>query len=153
MAKKYYWLKLTDNFFDQREIKKLRRIAGGDTFTIIYLKLQLLSLKTNATFIYEGTEDNIFEQLALEIDEEIENIKMTLAFLQKNNLIEQIENDTYFLNKASDNMGSETDAAERMRIMRSKQKQLQKCNNVTDECNDVQNGYTEIDIEKEKEKI
>lgn len=153
MAKKYYWLKLTDNFFDQREIKKLRRIAGGDTFTIIYLKLQLLSLKNNATFIYEGTEDNIFEQLALEIDEEIENIKMTLAFLQKNNLIEQIENDTYFLNKASDNMGSETDAAERMRIMRSKQKQLQKCNNVTDECNDVQNGYTEIDIEKEKEKI
>ena len=43
--KKYFWLKLKDNFFNQKEIKKLRRIAGGDTYTIIYLKLQLLSIK------------------------------------------------------------------------------------------------------------
>ena len=45
MAKKYFWLKLKDDFFQQRAIKKLRKLAGGDTFTIIYLKLQLLSLK------------------------------------------------------------------------------------------------------------
>ena len=37
-TKKYYWLKLKDDFFNSREIKKLRRIAGGDTYTIIYLK-------------------------------------------------------------------------------------------------------------------
>ena len=44
MAKKYFWLKLKDNFFKQKSIKKLRKMAGGDTFTIIYLKMQLLSL-------------------------------------------------------------------------------------------------------------
>ena len=28
--KKYYWLRLKNNFFTQREIKKLRNIAGGE---------------------------------------------------------------------------------------------------------------------------
>lgn len=35
MAKRYYWLKLPDGFFRQKAIKKLRKIAGGDTYTII----------------------------------------------------------------------------------------------------------------------
>lgn len=43
--KRYYWLKLMDDFFDSKRIKKLRKMAGGDTYTIIYLKMQLLSLK------------------------------------------------------------------------------------------------------------
>ena len=42
MSKKYYWLRLKNNFFQQKEIKKLRKIAGGDTYTIIYLKLTFL---------------------------------------------------------------------------------------------------------------
>ena len=41
--KRYYWLKLDRGFFDQKEIKLLRKIAGGDTYTIIYLKLLLAS--------------------------------------------------------------------------------------------------------------
>ena len=45
MGKRYYWLKLPDDFFRQKPIKKLRRIAGGDTYTIIYLKMLLVSLK------------------------------------------------------------------------------------------------------------
>ena len=39
--KRYYWLKLDRHFFRDARIKKLRRIAGGDTYTIIYLKLML----------------------------------------------------------------------------------------------------------------
>ena len=60
-SKRYYWLKLKDDFFTQKEIKKLRRIAGGDTFTIIYLKLQLLSLKNDGKLVFEGVEDDFVE--------------------------------------------------------------------------------------------
>ena len=56
-----------------REVKKLRRIAGGDTYTIIYLKLQLLSIKREGLIMYEGTESNLTEQLALELDEDEDN--------------------------------------------------------------------------------
>lgn len=53
MSKRYYWLKLKNDFFNQREIKKLRRIAGGDTFTIIYLKIQLLSIQSEGVLKFE----------------------------------------------------------------------------------------------------
>ena len=36
-------------------MKKLRSIAGGDTYTIIYLKMQLLSLQNEGMLYYEGT--------------------------------------------------------------------------------------------------
>lgn len=149
IAKKYYWLKLKEDFFRQKEIKKLRRIAGGDTYTIIYLKLQLLSIKNEGIIEYEGTEEDIVEQLALEIDEDIDNIKVTFAFLQTNNLIEQINQNDYLLNRVPESIGNETDAAERMRKMRENRKKI--CNNVTPQLQPVAKGYTEIEKEKDIE--
>lgn len=37
--KRYYWLKLKNNWFNDKRIKKLRSVAGGDTYVIIYLKI------------------------------------------------------------------------------------------------------------------
>ena len=37
--KRYFWLKLHKDFFKRKEIKRLRKIAGGDTYTIIYLEM------------------------------------------------------------------------------------------------------------------
>lgn len=118
MAKKFYWLKLKDSFFSSREIKKLRSIAGGDTFTIIYLKMQLLSIKNGGIIEFEGTENDISEQLSIELDEELENVKLTLTFLMNNRLIEELEDDEFLLNKVPELIGKETDTAERMRKMR-----------------------------------
>ena len=49
--KKYYWLKMTDQFFEDKAIKKLRKIAGGDTYTIIYLKMLLTAIKQGTLHI------------------------------------------------------------------------------------------------------
>ena len=138
---KFYWIKLKDDFFNTKEIKKLRRIAGGDTYTIIYLKLQLLSLKRDGKLIYEGIEDNLVEELASEISEEIENVQVTINFLKNHGMIEEIEDNEFFLPKAIENMGKEGDSAERVRRFRDKQKALQ-CNNLVTENN--------IDIREEK---
>ena len=70
MAKKYYWLKLRNDWFGDKRIKKLRSIAGGDTYTIIYLKMQLLSLKNEGKLFFEGVEDDFVSELALDLDEE-----------------------------------------------------------------------------------
>ena len=152
--KKYFWLKLKDNFFNQKEIKKLRRIAGGDTYTIIYLKLQLLSIKKEGIIEFEGTEENLAEQLALEIDEDKDNIEITLRFLQANHLIEEIFEDNYLLTKVPECIGKECDSAERVRKHREKLKQsnLLQSNTNTLQCNAlVTNSNTEIEIEKEIE--
>lgn len=85
--KKFYWLKLKNDFFTQKEIKKLRRIAGGDTYTVIYLKMQLLSLQDSGKIFYDGIEDTFFEELALDIDEDPKNVEATVLFLKKENLL------------------------------------------------------------------
>ena len=154
MAKKYFWLKLKDNFFKQKSIKKLRKMAGGDTFTIIYLKMQLLSLTNEGKLYYEGIEDNFVEELALELDENVEDIQMTVLYLQKNNLIEFGElPDEYILPEVIGSIGSETAAASRMRKMRENKKLAleNKSNNVTPKLQQVTNSYTEIEINKEKD--
>ena len=153
--KQYYWLKLEKDFFKSKEIKKLRKIAGGDTLTIIYLKMALYSLENEGILVYEGIEDDLASELSLELDEEVENIKLVLAFLQNNKMIET-KGEDFYLNRIPEMTGKETGAAKRMRISRQRKeenKQLE-CNKVTELLQDVTTSYTEKekDIELEKDK-
>lgn len=160
-TKKYYWLKLKDDFFRDKRIKKLRRIAGGDTYTVIYLKMQLLSIKNNGVLIYEGIEENFAEELALELDEEVENVKVTLAFLQGNGMIEETDTNHFLMTETIKCIGSESASAERVRKHREKkaQKALQ-CNaQVTDGNIEIEKDKDielekdiDIDIDKKEEK-
>ena len=102
--KRYYWLKLKENYFDSPKIKKLRKIAGGDTYTIIYLKLQLLSIKNNGIIEYEKIEPTFQEELALKLDEDVENISVTLSYLQSQGLVDVNENSDFFLIEAPEEL-------------------------------------------------
>lgn len=150
--KTYYWLRLKVDFFRQREIKKLRKIAGGDTYTIIYLKMQLLSLKNEGLLFYEGTEESFEEQLSLEIDEEVDNVKITLAYLFSNNLIEEVKDNEFLLPKAKECMGKESGSAERVRKHRKKQAIQPVQGQTTLQCNtDVTDSNKNVTTEIEKE--
>ncbi len=137
-------------------MKKLRKIAGGDTYTIIYLKLQLLSLQNNGDLHFEGVEENLLEELALDIDESVENVQATMFFLEKCGLVTDLSTDKVSLPEVKENTGTETSSAERVRKHREKKKQLSigvnegqkvlQCNNEVTKCN------TEIEKEKETEK-
>lgn len=150
-TKKYFWLKLKENFFQDKAIKKLRKIAGGDTYTVIYLKLMLLGLKDGGKLFFDGVENSFHEELALEIDEDSENVRFTLMFLEKTGLLEEVTENELFLTRMPEMIGSETDKAELMRRKRA-QNRVQSGNNVTGTLPGVTLCYTEIEIEKEKDK-
>lgn len=123
MAKRYYWLKLMENFFRQKEIKKLRKIAGGDTFTIIYQEMMLLSLQNEGKLYFDDFGEDIAEEIALELDEAVENVRMTISYLMAHGLMTvQEEDNQYILEKVPIMVGSESASAERMRRFREKQK-------------------------------
>jgi len=145
MAKRrYFWLKLKENWFKDKRIKKLRSIAGGDTYTVIYLKMQLLSLKNEGYLYFEGVDEDFITELALDLDEEVENVKVTVSFLQKNGLLEMTDDDEYLLTDVPNAIGSEGDSAHRMRSLRQNRKELASlCDN------NVQKSDREIEIEKE----
>lgn len=146
--KRYYWLKLQNDFFSRKEIKRLRRIAGGDTLTIIYLKMLCRSLKDNGKLYYDGLDNDFVSELAMDIDEDTENVQITVNYLIKTGLLEQIDEIEYTLKDAESNTGTETAVAARVRKHRERQKALQ-CN--TDVTAVKQLGNVEIEKEKDKE--
>lgn len=151
--KRYYWLKLRNDFFDSVRMKKLRSVAGGDTYTIIYLKLQLAALETEGSLVYEGIENSIAEELALLINEKPEDVGLTLNFLQSVGLCELSKDGTLCtLPEVMINTGSETASTQRVRDFRKRQ--ALQCNaNVTETkrlCNVEKEIEKEIEIEREK---
>ena len=151
---KFYWLKLKNDYFTQPKIKKLRKIAGGDTYTIIYLKLQLLSLENDGKLFFEGIEESFVEELALTLDEDVENVNITIQYLLRQGLLEEKDMNEYLMTETQTLIGSETAAAARKRKSRERlkaQKQLQICDNVTAESQAVTNSHIEIEKEIELE--
>lgn len=124
MSKRYYWLRLKDDFFSSKRIKKLRRLAGGDTYTIIYLKLQLLAMKTDGIIKYTGLEEDFADELALDIDEEADNVRVTLSYLLSTGLAETSDNVSFYFPYAVENTGSEGASAQRMRVHRARKASL-----------------------------
>ena len=143
-GKRYYWLKLQEDFFDSKRIKKLRKLAGGDTFTIIYLKMQLLAIKSEGVLRWSGLEDDFASELALDLDEKPENVAVTLQYLLSCGLAETDDNINFLLPWVIKNTGSETAAAQRMREFRERER-----NNVTPA---LRERYGEKEIEKEIER-
>lgn len=149
--KRYYWLKLKEGFFKEKAMKKLRKVAGGDTYTIIYLKMLLLSLQNNGKIYFDSIEDDFSEEIALEIDEEPDNVRFTIMFLEKCGLLSYESQDTIYLNSIEEMIGSESGSARRMRKYRNT-KALH-CDGKASLCNsDVTERYKNVTTEKEIEK-
>lgn len=153
--KRLYWLKLKTDFFTSKEMKKLRKIAGGDTYTIIYLKLQLLSLQDGGALYFDGLEESFADELALILDEESDNVKATLLFLERTGLIEMNESEIRLL-VVPTLIGKESESAGRVRAFREKQKMLQsngealQCNTLVTKCNTEKDIDKDLDIDSKK---
>ena len=143
--KRYFWLKLHKDFFQRKEIKRLRKIAGGDTYTIIYLKMLLRSIMSDGKLYFDGLEDDFSSELALDLDEKEENVQITIQYLLKSGLLEMCSDEEYYLPDTKDSTGCETAAASRMRKCRAKKDKLER-NNVTPM---LQSGYGEKEKDKE----
>ena len=151
-TKRYYWIKLKQDFFGQKEIKKLRKLPGGDTLTIIFLKLQLLSLNDNGIIYFDGLEKSFEEEIALEIDEEPDNVRFTISYLLQIGWIEESNTDeaiSYNLVKIE--VGSESTSTARVRKHRANLASLKalQCNSLVTISN--KNVTTEQETETNKE--
>ena len=152
-TKRYYWIKLKQDFFGQKEIKKLRKLPGGDTLTIIFLKLQLLSLDNNGIIYFDGIENSFEEEIALEIDEEPDNVRFTISYLLKIGWIEESNTDeTISYNLVKIEVGSESTSAARVRRHRANSASLKalQCNGLVTTSN--KNVTTEQEQETETDK-
>lgn len=153
--KKYFWLKLYNDFFSSKRIKRLRSLAGGDTYTIIYLKMQLKALKDDGYLYFDDVMDDFAEELALDIDENADDVRVTIQYLSRVGLLESSENGKeYFLPYVQTCIGSETASTQRSRLSRARKKEQEalQCNTDATPMKQIEtNCNTEIEKEKELE--
>lgn len=151
-AKRYYWLKLKDDFFtDNLCVKKLQRMKDGAELTLLYLKLLTHSLKDDGILFFQGIEENLAEELALDFDVDAELMGRLIDFLIKYDLLVDQGDDTFLLVEVLEATGSETRQAGYMRKKRNKSKKVNKVtndgNNVTHDGNNVTQSYKNVTLE------
>lgn len=144
--KKYYWLRLKEDFFNEKQIKYLRSLPDGDKLVIVYLKMQLKSLKTEGFIKYDRILPSCSEELAIVLDEDVNIVKLAVNALIQAKAVEELDDGSLYIIAMQDLIGKEGESAERVRKFRQRQKTLLlQCNSEVTKCN------TEIEIEKEKE--
>ncbi len=122
--RRIYWLELPQGFLDSLVVKKLRLMAGGDTYTIIALKILLKGLSEDSVIKYQGIEDTFAKELALELGESAIDVEVVVGILLACKWLIRENKKTYIVSKAQEMMGSESASAERKRKSRENKKLL-----------------------------
>lgn len=144
--KKYYWLKLKEDFFEEDAIAWLEEQEKGKEYTLFYLKLCLKSLKSNGLLIRNVGSMLVpydAKTLAKITNTDIDTVKVAMDIFTKIGLVQILENGEIFITQLENMVGSETKWAEKKRLQRSKNKSL---DNVP-----LLSGKSPREIEKEKE--
>lgn len=154
--KRYYWLKLDENFFEDDTIAWLEEQENGKDYVIFYLKLALKSLKDEGRLIRYVGETLIpydVKALAKLTNTPIDTVAIAIKTFVEIGLIARLGTGEIYLNQINEMIGTETDVAKRVRKHRAKkgaigqrETNLLHCNTGVTKCN------TEIEIEKEIEK-
>ena len=153
--KRYYWLKLKDDFFEDDTIAWLEEQENGKDYVLFYLKLALKSLKEEGHLVrYVGERLIPYDVKALAklTNTPVDTVAVAMKVFIDIGLISELETGEIYLNQIEEMIGSETDTAKRVRKHRArkalesheKPKMLQSNVDVT-KCN------TEIEIEIDKE--
>lgn len=148
--KRYWWLKMEHDFFEQKEMKALKRMAAGYVYTTIYLKLLLKSLKNNGSLYFESIEDDFVSELAFDIDESIDDVGAVFDFLKRKGLLVEISEEEVSLPGAVQRIGSKTQSAVRKERQRAREKEPK---NVTKSRQDgtlSQDGHVEKSREEKR---
>lgn len=118
--KKYYYLKLKDNFFESDEIKILEQMKNGYKYSNLLLKLYLKSLKFNGALrLNEYIPYNI-EMISAIVGMDIDTVKVAFEIYKQLKLIEILEDGTIYMLQIQNYIGKSSTEGDRKREYRKK---------------------------------
>lgn len=156
--KKYYYLRLKDNFFDSDELKILESMKDGYLYSNILLKLYLRSLKNDGKLVVNDRIPYNAEMLASVTGHQVGTIKQALSMFKELGLIEILENGAIYMLDIQNFIGKGSTEADRQRLYdrriseERKQKKLTQSRNLEEILEkSTPEIEKELDIEIEKE--
>ena len=120
--KRYYWLKLKNDFFEGDEINWLEEQENGAVYILFYLKLCLWSLRSDGVLMRRVGKMEIpydTKKLAEIKGTPLPAAETAMALLTSAGLVEVQENGALFMPQMEDMTGSETERAAIMRKYRT----------------------------------
>ena len=152
--KKYYYLRLKDNFFDSDELKILESMKDGYLYSNILLKLYLRSLKNDGKLVVNERIPYNAEMLSSVTGHQVGTIKQALSMFKELGLIEVLENGAIYMLDIQNFIGKGSTEADRQRLYdrriseERKQNKLTQSRNLEEIC---KKSTPEIEIELEKD--
>lgn len=121
--KKYYYMKLKEDFFDTEEMIVLEGIQDGYIYSNILLKLYLKSLKTNGRLMLRDLIPYNAEMIANITRHNVSSVKVALDIFKKLGLIEVLDDGAIYMRDIQNFVGSSSSEADRKRAYRLKIKE------------------------------
>ncbi len=153
--KKYYYIKLQENFFEREEILMLESIENGHMYSNILLKLYLKSLKNEGKLMFNNIIPYTPEILAKVIRVNKDTMVVALKLFQEFGLIEVLDNGAIYISDIQNFIGRSSDEADRKRAYRKQieDEKGQLSGHLSLKCPDKTppEKEKELDIKKEKE--
>lgn len=148
--KKYYYLKLKDNFYDSEEMILLQNMPDGYVYSDILMKLYLRSLKNNGKLMFKDVIPYTPAALAQVVRHQIGTVEKALDIFQKLGLVEILDNGAIYMLDIQNFIGKSSTEADRKRNYRSKiQDEVQAIGQMSEKCLDKSPPEIEKEIEKE----
>lgn len=116
--KKYYYLKLKEDFFDNEEMKILESMKNGVEYQNVYLKMCLLSLKSDGALLFKNMLPYSLEMLSSVLRVNIDTIKTAVEIFQKIGLVTVTDTETIYMTDIQSLVGQSSTEAERVRKYR-----------------------------------
>ncbi|WP_059361911.1 phage replisome organizer N-terminal domain-containing protein [Veillonella tobetsuensis] len=118
--KKYYYLRLKDNFFDSDELKILESMKDGYLYSNILLKLYLRSLKNDGKLVFNDRIPYSAEMLASVTGHKVGTIKQALSIFKNLGLIDIFDNGAIYMLDIQNFIGRGSSEADRKREYRQR---------------------------------
>lgn len=118
--KKYYYLKLRDNFFENDDVAILESMPDGILYSNILLKLYLRSLKNNGKLMFNDRIPYNAQMLSSITKHPIAVIEKAVGIFKEMGLIEVLDNGAIYMLDIQNFIGSSNTEADRKREYRRK---------------------------------
>ncbi|HFI0203954.1 TPA: phage replisome organizer N-terminal domain-containing protein [Enterococcus faecium] len=153
--KRYYYLKLKENFFDSDEMVLLESMPDGYIYSNILLKLYLRSLKHEGKLMFNDRIPFNSTMLATITRHSVGVVEKAVQIFRDLQLIDVLDNGAIYMSDIQSFIGKSSTEADRKREYRKKieeaKRNLITGGQVSDKCPDKTTPELEIEIEKEKD--
>lgn len=147
--RKYYYLKLKENYFDDDSIVLLESMQDGVLYSNILLKLYLKSLKNGGRLQLDENIPYTAQMIATITRQQIGTVERALQIFLKLGLVELLDSGTYYMSNIELLIGRSSTEAERKRAARLQNRALCAPRIDGGHLSDIRPPEIEIELEKE----